>query len=275
MWHNLTELDVKLRGWWDGDGDDDDDDGYGNEGEVESEVEKAKRQKEYWRSCTRILHDWLHSFAANNAHLRTLKFEWLSSSSSASNCGNGSSSNHNSKEGPNPFLLDEISSYDGKKQWFSAPRITWASETLTDVWLGNVIVDGKDVRKLKKRMKGLERVFVVPECLDGGLGGRKVVVGGGEGEGGSGSGSGKVWVELDVEGDRVGEWGDVMMAVVDGRRREEGESEIEGGVEREGEGGEKVMMMRGSYCEAGGGGDRASMELPFVLERSPDDETIF
>lgn len=252
VWHNLTELDVKLRGWWDGEEDDDE---YGHEGEVETAVEKAKRQKEYWRSCTRILHDWLHSFAANNAHLRTFKFEWLSSSSSSSNSCNG-----NSNEGPNPFLLDEISSHDGKKQWFSAPRITWASNTLTAVWLGNVVVDGKDVGKLKERMKGLERVLVVPECLDGGLGGRKVVAGG----------SGKVWVELDVEGDRVGEWGHV----VDGGRRVGGE--IEGGGEGTGEGGEKVLMMRGSYCEGGGGGggDRASMVLPFVLNLSPDDETF-
>lgn len=93
----------------------------------------------------------------------------------------------------------------------------------------------------------------------GGLGGRKVVVGG----------SGKVWVELDVEGDRVGEWGHVM----DGGRRVGGK--IEGGGEGTGEGGEKVMMMRGSYCEGGGGGgDRASMVLPFVLNLSPDDETF-
>lgn len=271
VWHGLMELDVKLRGWWDEDGDDD---GYDHEGEVETDAEKAKRQKEYWRSCTRILHDWLHSFAANNAHLRTFKFEWLTGNNSNSGSSNG-------KEGPNPFLLDEISSHDGKKQWFSAPRITWASDTLTDVWLGNVIVDGKDVGKLKERMKGLERVVVVPECLDGGLGGRKVVVGdGGEGgESGSGSGSGKVWVELDVKGDRSGEWGDVMIAVVDGRK-EKKEGEIETEVEGNGGlkgGGEKVTMMRGSYCEGGGGGggDRASMVLPFVLELSPDDETFY
>lgn len=258
---------MELRGWWD-----EDEDEYDEGEEAETEAEKAKRQKEYWRSCTRILHDWLHSFAANSAQLRTFRFEWLATSNSNSNNNNNHGS-HSSREGPNPFLLDEISSRDGKKQWFSAPRITWASETLTNVWLGNVIVDGKDIGKLKERMKGLERVVVVPECLDGGLGGRKVVVGGGEG--------GKVWVELDVEGDRVGEWGDVMMAVVDGEKkmREGGEIEIE--IDGEGgncglkvEGGEKVMMMRGSYCEGRGGGDRASMVLPFLLELSPDDETF-
>lgn len=92
-------------------------------------------------------------------------------------------------------------------------------------------------------MGGLERVGVMPEFLDKCLGGRKVTADGG-----------RVWAELDVQGQGVGEWGDVV-------RRAMIQSPA------------AVVATRGYHCE-GGDRDRASMDLPFVLELSPEDGTL-
>lgn len=92
-------------------------------------------------------------------------------------------------------------------------------------------------------MGGLERVGVMPEFLDKCLGGRKVT-----------ADDGRVWAELDVQGQGVGEWGDVV-------RREVIRSQA------------AAAATRRDHCE-GGDRDRASMDLPFVLELSPEDGTL-
>ncbi len=181
VWLGLRELEVEVRGWWveeetvdEGlevdiyDGED--------EGEEEREIgrRRVRRGKEDWRTCTRVLHDWLHSFAAGGG-LRCLRFEWMGG------------------EGPDPLLLDEVVGGDGRRSWFSAPGVRW--EGLREVWLGGVGVGREDVRRLKGRVGGLERLGVQVEWLDGGLGGRRVV------------GGGRVWAVLDVRGERWGEWG--------------------------------------------------------------------
>ena len=86
------------------------------------------------------------------------------------------------------------------------------------------------MRCLKERMEGLQRVVVLPGCLDVGLGGVGVWEGG------------RVWVEVGVGG----------------------EVDVEGEVEEEGGGGE--VAVRGSWRGGGGEGDRASMVLPFMLD---------
>ncbi len=216
MWLGLRELDVEVRGWWEEESQLDEGlevDIYDGEDEGEEEREigrrrrRARRGKEDWRTCTRVLHDWLHSFAAGGG-LRCLRFEWMG------------------VEGPDPLLLDEVVGGDGRRRWFSAPGVRW--EGLREVWLGGVGVGGEDVRRLKGRVGGLERLGVMVEWLDGGLGGRRVVV------------QGRVWAVLDVKGERWGEWGGGGMLGVGG-----------------GEGG----MMRGSW-----GGDRRSMVVPVVLD---------
>lgn len=231
MWHGLKELDVKAVCWWD-------DRLQANEhhyiheaGRGESEQQKAQRRKEEWRSCTRVLHDWLHSFAANG-QLHTLRFEWLDG------------------EGPNPFLLDEIASSGWEKGWFSAPAIRWTG--LRDVWLGNTIVSFVDVGSMKERMRGLETLVVPLECLNRGLGGVKVVE------------DGRIWVELLVEGDRMGTW-------------EEVEPSLSGGclscaaATRGSYVSSVVAATRGSWRESLVFGDRASMEVPCMLDLSLDD----
>ncbi|CAF9933617.1 hypothetical protein IMSHALPRED_009422 [Imshaugia aleurites] len=223
IWHRLESLDVRATGWWD-------EAPQLQEHETqhhsilnadaeasETEPEKARRHKEDWRTGTRVLHDWLHSFAAD-ASLRHFRFEWIGG------------------EGPNPFLLDDIVARDGKKEWFSAPGIRWNG--LREVWLGNIVVTVGDVRCLKERMAGLERIVVAPEFLDAGLGGRLLV-----------DGDGRMWVQVDVEGESVGEWVEVWSEPVEAIRR-------------------------GSYGEGLVGEDRKSMVLPFILDLSPEDGSL-
>lgn len=166
---------MKILGWWGNELQEEEQ--YSNHEAEDSETEsqKAQKSKEEWRTGTRVLHDWLHSFAANG-QLDTLKFEWV-----------------NSTEGPNPFLLDEVYAKDRKKAWFSAPGIRWTG--LRELWLGNVVVSLTDVRRMKDRMPGLEMLIVPPECLAVGLGGVR-----------ADADDGRIWVGLLVEGNRLGIW---------------------------------------------------------------------
>lgn len=175
VWQGLKELDVKVMGWW---GDElQEKEQYSDEDAHlwDAESQKARKCKEDWRTGTRVLHDWLHSFAANT-QLHTFKFEWVDSS-----------------EGPNPFLLDQVYAKDRNKAWFSAPGIHWTG--LRELWLGNVVVSLTDVRRMKDRMPALEMLVVPPECLAVGLGGVRVD-----------ADDGRNWVGLLVEGTRVGKW---------------------------------------------------------------------
>lgn len=94
------------------------------------------------------------------------------------------------------------------------------------------------MRCLKERMAGLERIVVAPEFLDAGLGGRLLV-----------DGDGRMWVQVDVEGESVGEWVEVWSEPVEAIRR-------------------------GSYGEGLVGEDRKSMVLPFILDLSPEDGSL-
>ena len=160
MWQGLQELDVKVVSWWQEEQE--------RERDYNHEAEKEDR-----RTCTRVLHDWLHSFAANG-QLRSFRFEWVNTTS----------------ERPNPLLLDELV----REKWFSAPGIRWTH--LKELWLGSVWVSLVDVQRMKERMAGLEKLVVTPECLDGELiaTGRPI------------DANGKMWMEIFVEG----EWSEVI-----------------------------------------------------------------
>ena len=211
MWHGLKELDVKPVGWWHGK--------LPEEKEEHDFFYDRKAGKEDWRTYTRVLHDWLHCFAVDGS-LERFAFEWVGS------------------EGPNPFTLDEFVSVDGRKEWFSAPAVRWTG--LREVWLGNVVVSSIDVRRLKERMEGLEKIVVGFECLGYELAGVKIVV------------DGRMWVELDVRGQRMG-------------LRSEVEKRL---------GLSSVADTRGSYRESSGGEDRASIVVPFFLDISPEEGTF-
>lgn len=103
-----------------------------------------------------------------------------------------------------------------------------------------MVLEERGFRALKERMEGLERVGVLVDCLDVGLGGVGVREGG------------RVWVQLGVGGEGEGVDGGV-----------DGDGDVEG--EKTGGGGK--VAVRGSW-RAGGGqeGDRASMVLPFMLD---------
>lgn len=107
---------------------------------------------------------------------------------------------------------------------------------MREIWLGNVVVSALDVRRMKARMAGLERIVVRPHCLHVGLGGGGFVE------------DGMVWVEVDVEGDRVG-----LLSEVNNNEF-------------------SVEAVRGNYHMGGvEEGDRASMVLPFVLDLEPEE----
>lgn len=89
-------------------------------------------------------------------------------------------------------------------------------------------------------MRGLENVTVMPHCLDHGLGGKGVVR------------DGRVWVELDVGGERMGGCGD-------GEGEQEAEKRVRGSWRRGEEGGGRER-------------DRVSMVLPFMLDLETGEE---
>lgn len=220
MWQGLQKLDVKVVGWWQ------------EERQERESYYNHKAEKENWRTCTRVLHDWLHSFAANG-QLHAFRFEWVNMTS----------------EGPNPFLLDEIVSSDGRKEWFSAPGIRWTD--LKELRLGNVLVSLADVRRMKERMAGLKKLAVTPKCLDSELtaAGRTIVA------------DGKTWIEVPVEG----EWSEVV------RRHAAATAELASTSARAAA---IAAARRGTYRESVRPEDRASMVLPFMLDLSSEDETI-
>ncbi|KAF6228485.1 hypothetical protein HO133_008215 [Letharia lupina] len=217
VWHGLKELDVKVVRRHDDKTQEKEHHLNHEAAQWDTEPVKARRRvEEDWRTCTRVLHDWLHSFAADG-QLHTFRFEWVDG------------------EGPNPFLLDEYASVEGKKEWFSAPRIRWTG--LRELWLGNMIVSLMDIRLMKERMRGLERLVVRSECLNHGL------------EGITFAADGKMWVGLLVEGHRMGLWSGVKHSLSSAGAR------------------------GGCYRESLLSEDRASMVLPFMLDVSPEDDT--
>ena len=86
-------------------------------------------------------------------------------------------------------------------------------------------------------MRGLERLVVRSECLNHGL------------EGITFAADGKMWVELLVEGHRMGSWSEVKHSLSSAGAR------------------------GGCYRESLLSEDRASMVLPFMLDVSPEDDT--
>lgn len=161
LWRRLTVLEATLVPWWRQKRPADD-------STVASETNSARRRRERkeWRSGVRILHDWVGSFA-KNIHLECLRFEWVG-------C----------REGPNPLLLDEVATGEHRGAWFSAPGIHW--QACHEVWLGGVTVYLDDLKAIKSRMPGLQRVMIWRGLSGVGVSGEVMVVGGRE------------WVVVDV-----------------------------------------------------------------------------
>ena len=108
---------------------------------VEQRQARLDKEKEVRRTGSKVLHDWLKSFASTD-HLETLKFEWKD------------------HDGPNPLLLDLKGTDGSAEEWFSAPKIEWNG--LKEVHLRGVQVTEADNLELHKRMKDLQTLITQP-----------------------------------------------------------------------------------------------------------------
>ena len=106
------------------------------------------------RNAFKILHDFLSSLSSNSfSHLR---FEWIGID-----------------DGPNPLLLDDWAArQDGsQKGWFSAKGIRW--RMVKAVRFRGVEITDADVREMRRRVEGLERLEVETwwgeDAVEGGL----------------------------------------------------------------------------------------------------------
>lgn len=94
----------------------------------------------------KILHDWLACFEENQ--FEHVRFQWTAGS-----------------EGLNPFLLDKVAEKEGWGRHFGAKRIEWRG--CGEISLGAVSFAKGDVEDMAERVRGLKRVAVWKNRLEG------------------------------------------------------------------------------------------------------------
>ncbi|KAI4160120.1 MAG: hypothetical protein L6R39_000275 [Caloplaca ligustica] len=100
-----------------------------------------REEKDIYRQGIQTLHNYLFQFSVQNT-LDKFHFDWIDGI----------------EGGPNPLLLDEVIGKEGGGKWFSAPATKWKG--LKEVWLGGVKVTGADVKVLKERLEGMEKLMI-------------------------------------------------------------------------------------------------------------------
>lgn len=124
VWKRLTSFSVAIIPWWNTSSDD------------TSRAHYSAEEK----SGFKILHDWLSYFSLNT--MESLRFEWVGLD-----------------EGPNPLLLDQFAAENARsKPWLSAPGIQW--KQLTEIRLKGVDITDEQVREIRRRAKGLQRLLI-------------------------------------------------------------------------------------------------------------------
>ncbi|MCJ1466552.1 hypothetical protein MMC07_005172 [Pseudocyphellaria aurata] len=153
VWRRINALEVRLLPWWSS---------RPRPSAVdmtmcETEAEQQQNEKLEERSGVKILHDWVKSFEDNR--MERLRFEWPEQTI-----------------GYNPLLLVESAAKDQSRVWFSALAIE--SRGCKEIWLGGCYIGLEEMKLLKERLRGLERVVVWRGWLGPGFVGTRSTVDG-------------------------------------------------------------------------------------------------
>ena len=138
VWRGLTSLEVGLMPW-------DRDHSQGAEHSPGNEEARHSAIRVQKRLGTRVLHDWLASFAASDK-IERIKIWWCDG------------------KGLNPLLLDILSVEKNTRTWHSLKPVKWKG--LKELWLGKCRVAQEDVGELRARCEKLEELWVEDKYLD-------------------------------------------------------------------------------------------------------------
>ena len=148
VWRGLTRLEVGLSPWHR-----DHIEGAGRPYENKEERRSAIRVQR--KLGTRVLYDWLASFAASDK-VEILKLWWYED------------------KGLNPLLLDILSVKKNARPWHSLKPVKWKG--LRELWLGMCRVTQADVDELQARCVQLEELWVEDKFLDEDVNGKAKLV---------------------------------------------------------------------------------------------------
>ncbi|KAI4170884.1 MAG: hypothetical protein LQ343_004648 [Gyalolechia ehrenbergii] len=170
------------------------------ESEKDSELKtQLKEEIRLYRQGMQALHDYFFNFSLQDT-LETLRFDWVD----CDGCG------------PNPLLLDEEVTKEEGGKWFSAPGLIWKG--LKEVWLGRVALSGTDLKTLKERMEGMEKLMVLEPFAAKGIRGKIMKI------------EGLFWLDVDLKAEipepMEDEDAEDLLDTVDENERDRGESMV-------------------------------------------------